>query len=246
MSKHEKFIMTPVMSILEEMKAATTCLESGVAIYPLLDYVFQSTFIKMTGFIEQKLKCIDWELATNDYDYRRDYLKNVRDRGEYSTYDAKNGVYKKMIETLCKLKQVDDNELFSNLKGSVITFPKGKIEKLFVGTNAIFGRERDYNAFLQCECDIYRDQFLHSKNSLLELDLKDQYVNKVYRNRNRIAHNTTSYQRNLPNLTELENEDNLSRNYFFWFAILVLIDDIFTELYRQYSNCLYNCSYFDE
>jgi hypothetical protein len=30
----------------------------------------QSIFIKMTGFQEQKLKCIVWELATDDYEYR--------------------------------------------------------------------------------------------------------------------------------------------------------------------------------
>jgi len=63
--------------------------------------------------------------------------------------------------------------------------------------------------------------------------------------RNRIAHNTLSYQQNLPDLDGLKNESRYSRNYFFWFAILVLIDEIFMEFYREYSKCLENNSYFE-
>ena len=75
MSKHEAFILTPITSVLEEMTVAASGIDAGIETYPLWDYILQSTFTKMTGFQEQKMKCIDWELATNGYDYRRFFLK---------------------------------------------------------------------------------------------------------------------------------------------------------------------------
>lgn len=44
----------------------------------------------------------------------------------------------------------------------------------------------------------------------------------------------------------LKGEKALSRNYFFWFAILFLIDEIFMELFRDYSQCLKDNSYFND
>ena len=52
--------------------------------HPLYDYVLQTTFLKMTGSQEQKLKCIQWELATDDYEYRYDILS--KSIGELSNY----------------------------------------------------------------------------------------------------------------------------------------------------------------
>ena len=72
------------------------------------------------------------------------------------------------------------------------------------------------------------------------------YKEELYRQRNRIAHNTLSYQQNLPELEMLKGENELTRNYFFWFSILVLIDEIFMELYNVYSKCLKENSYFDD
>ncbi len=68
----------------------------------------------------------------------------------------------------------------------------------------------------------------------------------VYRNRNRIAHNILSYQQNLPELDGLRNENDLSRNYFFWYTVLVSIDELFIGMYKKYCDCLKNYSYFEE
>lgn len=42
--------------------------------YPLCEYVMQSLFLKLTGAQEQKLKCICWDIATHNYEYRYDFL----------------------------------------------------------------------------------------------------------------------------------------------------------------------------
>ena len=64
--------------------------------------------------------------------------------------------------------------------------------------------------------------------------LKDIYDDHLYKHRNRIAHNTVSYQQNLPSLKSLIDENYKYNNYFLWFSILILIDNIFIELYNKY------------
>ena len=71
----------------------------------------------------------------------------------------------------------------------------------------------------------------------IEHNLKCKYEN-MFNQRNRLAHNTLSYQQNLPTLTKLVNETQESRNYFIWFGLLTLIDNIFMELYRLYQDGL--------
>ena len=62
---------------------------NGIETYPLGDYIMQSVFLKMTGFQEQKMKCICWELASNDYEYR--YYRFTQNKlGECSNYKEKN------------------------------------------------------------------------------------------------------------------------------------------------------------
>ena len=100
MSKHEKFILMSMSNILEEAIFASSGIGIGIETYPLCDYITQSIFLKLTGYQEQKMKCIAWEIATNDFDYRRRLLNNDDKLGEYSTFDAKNKIYKTICEQI--------------------------------------------------------------------------------------------------------------------------------------------------
>ncbi|MEQ7194266.1 hypothetical protein [Enterococcus avium] len=85
-----------------------------------------------------------------------------------------------------------------------------------------------------------KNQFLNSNKesvTLFEKRLKEKYE-KLYTQRNKLAHNTSSYQQNLPTLKTLINEDDESRNYFVWFSLLLLIDNIFIEMYKIYQDGL--------
>jgi len=76
-NNHNSFILTSITKILEEAISTTIGIGDGIETYALYDYVMQSVFLKMTGAQEQKMKCICWELATNNYGYRYDrYTKN--------------------------------------------------------------------------------------------------------------------------------------------------------------------------
>ena len=98
MSKNEKFILSPISLILAEAVAASKGVGDGIESYPVCDYIIQSVFLKMTGFQEQKLKCISWEIATNDFEYRFKFKSKY-----YSKYDEKNELYSELINQIEKL-----------------------------------------------------------------------------------------------------------------------------------------------
>ena len=92
--------MTPIASILRDTVTACNGIGNGIETQSLAEYVLQTTFLKMTGAQEQKLKCICWEMATNDFDYRYHYLK--KDYGECSSYSDKNSIYRDLVEMIVK------------------------------------------------------------------------------------------------------------------------------------------------
>ena len=70
--------------------------------------------------------------------------------------------------------------------------------------------------------------------SLLGNQMQKFYENVVYVHRNRCAHNTSSYQQNLPSLSTLASKEILDQNYFYRFALLIIIDEVFLRLYKKY------------
>ena len=251
MSKHTKFIMTPIRNVIEEMNTATSGLKTGIEIYPLWDYILQATFTKMTGFQEQKIKCIDWELATNGYEYRISFVNNIKNKGTYSTYKVKNSVYNVLINEIIRYTGEEKQDFIKKMKREVNIDPEIIVKKILDTSNVVHCKNREFEDFKQSTKEFKGKYFCVSSEKdkqaqLLADSLKAHYEKELYRQRNRIAHNTISYQQNLPNLDILKSKTDYSRNYFFWFSILVLIDEIFIELYKIYTKCLQDNSYFEE
>ena len=78
--------------------------------------------------------------------------------------------------------------------------------------------------------------------SLFESTLQKDYDEIVHRHRNRLAHNTASYQRHLPTLETLAAKESERYNYFYRYTLLVLIDLILIHLYREYRENLMSYS----
>lgn len=272
-SKHYNFIITPIFNILEESVIACRGIGDGIETQTISEYILQTTFLKMTGASEQKLKCICWELATNDYEYRYQYLN--KNYGECSNYDSKNTIYKDLINAIIKLdtsllKDVDtegkfilelnkepkDSETFTtSICDEIINLVKNSTFSLFAS--------KDFSYF----CSNYKTFFDNKKFAILKKneknddgftsyllantqngkdetgELKKYFESIVYRHRNRCAHNLTSYQENLPTLSTLSEKDYDYNNYFFRFSLLILIDEIFIILYKKYIEALENNSY---
>ena len=107
---HTKFILNPILNILEETVTACIGIGDGIETQSLSEYVLQTTFLKMTGASEQKLKCICWEIATFDYEYRYRYLN--KNYGECSRYEDKNSIYSDLTAAILKM---DDSFSVSSL-----------------------------------------------------------------------------------------------------------------------------------
>lgn len=108
LTQYDDFILKPMLDVLKEGMLAVGGLADGIETYPLYEYLFQSIFLKMTGFQEQKLKLIHWTIATYDADFRWDYLQNHA-KDFYSTYKEKNQVFNDLIKKINFENMVQSN-----------------------------------------------------------------------------------------------------------------------------------------
>ena len=195
----------------------------------------------MTGASEQKLKCICWEMATFDYEYRHKMLSNPI--GECSCYDDKNMIFKSMQDVIIRLNTENiSNKTFektykqilaNNIKSDIAS----TVDKSLISVM----KEQELLSFKEGKNIIQKDLFANygkGKISFLEKELKDFYINVVYRYRNRYAHNLSSYQENLPSLSGLKDGIYEKENYFTMLSILILMDELYMKLYGIYTNCL--------
>ncbi len=228
---HSDFILSPITDILKEVVSASAGIGSGVETFPLCDYVMQSVFLKMTGFQEQKMKCVCWEMATVDYEYRYYFTKTPL--GECSSYSEKQKIYRDLVNQIEKYG-LDFSKIAIDKK-SILTKTIAVILDTFSNSNLSIWAQKDFISFQTISKSIKDTHFVSEKGTLFsDATLKKMYGDHLYRQRNRIAHNTSSYQQNLPTLKTLMNKDYKYENYFVYFLILVLIDSIFIELYKKY------------
>ncbi|PLK44970.1 hypothetical protein [Emticicia sp. TH156] len=233
---HTDFILSPITDILRDVVSASTGIGRGIETFPMCDYIMQSVFVKMTGFQEQKLKCVCWELATVDFEYRYDY--NTKPVGERSSYNDKQSIYKDLVGQIKKsspnFKIPDDID-----KNKILT-KSNEVKNIFDNTNLSIWSQKSFKEYEIIWNEIEKKHFANDKDSLLTsingegICLQKIYKDFLYKHRNRVAHNTQSYQQNLPTLKTLINENFKYENYFVWFSTLVLIDEVFIELYKKY------------
>lgn len=234
MSKHDKFIMTSISTILDEALIASFTLNKGMEAFPLSEYFMQATFLKLTGANEQKLKCILWELATDDYEFRYHFPKN--DYGECSNYSAKSKVLKNIIDCI---NRKTNHQLTESNKTTILDSVNEKT-KLFNNALLVNWFPKNYSEYNSIISNISIKQLVLSNAKQNNLFKKDSELEKIfdsmYKHRNRCAHNLQSYQDNFPTLTKLRSEEYKYENWFVRYYILFLIDEIFVYFYKEYIN----------
>jgi hypothetical protein len=238
MNNHNEFILSPITDVLTDVVSASAGIGNGIETFPLCDYVMQSVFLKMTGFQEQKMKCVCWELASRDYEYRYEFTKSPL--GECSSYSEKQGIYKGLVEQIKKLQSKFDVAKDID-RDDILSTTVSEVKSIFNGTNLSVWAQNSFTEYGKILNEIEKKHFATDGNSLFTemktgSSLKTIYKDHLYRHRNRVAHNTQSYQQNLPTLNTLVREDYKYENYFIWFAVLILIDKLFIELYKKYLN----------
>lgn len=230
MSKHTDFILSPITNILREMATANGGIGSGIETYPLGEYVMQTVFLRMTGSQEQKMKCICWELATNNFEYRyRRYGKETL--GECSSYSDKQKIYKDLIEAILRYDKAFDIEKDINRK-EIRRKTAFEIKEVFLTSNLVSWSEHSFRDYTEGWQNI-PNTHIALKDNLFTNVLQDKYE-LLYYHRNRCAHNTFSYQENLPTLKSLIDDNHIYDNYFIRFSLLILIDKVFIDLYKRF------------
>ena len=302
---HTEFILTPLMEILSDGVNACAPLPVGIENSALGEYFLQSLFLRMTGAQEQKMKCICWVLATNDYRYRYEFL-NIKKYGECSAYSDKKDIYKDISSLIhgldnsfspisildsVPLPEGRETEIESNWKNSINSrrnneaakiiaqkeadgtkltdeakdriqtsifnkpYPLEELDSLiYAEKKSMFVRNiasrleallenspltswdpRGYQFFKEHYIDVLsKKQLILTENEFLGNQLQEYYKQIVYDHRNRTAHNTMSYQKDIPTLSTLSDQSFVYKNYFYRFAILILIDEVFMMLFKKY------------
>ena len=252
---HANFILTPISSILSEAQASLKLQPMVMENIAIGEYVMQTIFLKMTGFQEQKCKCINWELATDDYEYRYDAYG---DRGEYkigegSSWDDKCRIFKGLQHQILKEGKDIEKELAKEKIKDTLTNTKKAIKDLYLNCPLMKEYTREYVIFeklcgqisRECLrpdlCDIFSNKEIEVVPNH-KITLTDMYKHYVYRHRNRCAHNLLSYQENRPTMNTMSSSEMAMNNYFIRFLVVALIDDemrLLFELYNQNRQQLY-------
>ena len=253
MSQHSNFILKPISDVLSDALVVLSTIGDGIDAIPVSEYLLQSAFLRMTGFQEQKLKCIVWDLATSDYTYRYERFTR-KPVGECSCYDEKNLIYKDLVGILLNLgfeiTDVVRQEVFDETKQTALdVFSQSNL----VESNSLHYAEfEQYLTEISKDCIMTNDNLFKNVNNCGDKDatlknrckhglcMRQVFDTSVYRYRNQCAHNTQSYQSNLPTMETLQSLEYRYANYFIRFFILVLVDNIFRYLYGEYQRRVFD------
>lgn len=242
---HIPFILKPAAYLVKDAMCSLNATSGGIEAYPICGYILHSLFLKLTGAQEQKLKCICWEMACRDYDYR--YERFERNRySECSDYKDKCMVYKDLLD---EIKKYDEAFVVDNaLKNQILADWRTATQQLFNDSLLVKNFKNSYDEFLTMVAHIDEKWIMNGSQLLTnqsnipiverqatcELALNEIFVKHVYRERNRSAHNTRSYQHNLPSLKAMTAKDYKLQNYFLFMSVILLLDTIYVKLFKIY------------
>ncbi len=238
--ENNTFILSSILEIIREGVVVSSNIVNGIENYALSEYLLQSVFLKMTGYQEQKLKCICWDIASIDLDFRYKYLNKLK-LSECSSKEDKNTVYTELHDLLLKYEAFsNDDEIIAFLDAKTIAEKtKETIIKYFENTLFEYNMEQNFAIFTNDKFIIdaytnfkYKKNIFPSDNSR-KYNILRFYENGLYRERNRCAHNLRSYQQNLPRLIDIRNEKIVKYNYYNYFHLLSIIDEIYKKMYEK-------------
>lgn len=253
-SQHGDFILSMASDILHEATMALLPIDDNMMMLKAYDYILQTAFIKMTGFLEQKMKCICWEIASRSYEYRYGTFCDNRICG-FSTYKEKKYVLNDLLKEVRKYN--GNYPIDKNVKAAIISTVVDDVKSFYEtsGLSKVYSRQFSVADYFMARVkpdhilpgantgditavelfigSIGKEQRIELKNA--KINLQFAYEEVVYKHRNRCAHNTICYQRNNPLIDVVSSADYPFHNYLVRFAILDLIDNIFVTVYKEWE-----------
>lgn len=244
-ASHIPFIMKSETTIIKEALRSLDATNGGIETYPISDYLLHSLFLRLTGAQEQKLKCICWEMACRDYEYRYERYER-KTYGECSCYDDKCMVYK---DLLSEIKKLDETfEVTNAIRDEILDDWRTSIQCVLEDSLLVRNFKRSYDEYKLLTLNIDNGWIMQGKQLFIKKDninaekrtatcglgLVEIFEDYVYKERNRCAHNTRSYQHNLPSIKEMIANGYKLQNYFLYISIIILLDKIYIKLFDTY------------
>ena len=255
MSKHISFICTPLYGVLEDACEILADNSGRMLSNMSAEYILYSTFLKMTGAQEQKLKCICWEVATDNYEFRYKWQSGQFSIGECSRLEDKQKVLNMLFELVREkdhsftISDTDKIEIVNQSIGHVERFMNASMiqhtmdrvhQDEFKLWKSTFDAIRSYPACILAisgnalKLSVKRDNCPTSFKGATTYGI-DELYQLQYNHRNRCAHNTTSYQEtDMALFRNLGSVDLYRYNYLIFFTLLLIIDDITIRLFKKY------------
>ena len=249
--EHLVYIHQDLANIMRKVVSSANLLGNGMDFFAVNGYLLQSLFLQMTGAQEQKMKCICWELATDDLEYRyKRYYNKGWSLHQCSTLTDKNHVYEDLVEAI--ILRDSDFSLFDNddAKRKFRDEILEQMTKIFKNTNIALCHKQEYESFKDIFGRLDEKNIVTNKKDIFKMGNKENPVScassdteifaiysLLYRHRNRCAHNTLSYQLNFPTFHEFRSEKHRKfDNIFLFYAVLLMIDGIFRRLFSTYES----------
>lgn len=248
--QHKAFIETPLLNLVHDVVSDSNNISNGMEFYATSSYILHSLFLRMTGAQEQKFKCVCWDLATIDCDYRYSRY-NKWELGECSRLKDKSAVFSDLVNAVKTYKPK-----YSVFGGSVDNKKKvlettlSELKGILDGSNLANCFPEEYADFIDIYSNLHHNnleagnQLFCNADQITFENMKEEHVlamayTLLYKHRNRSAHNTLSYQTNIPTFQELNNEYvQKYYNIFLFIAILVTIDKLLISVYKKYQRVI--------
>ena len=128
-----------------------------------------------------------------------------------------------------------DGHLFREKKAQFVKDIVTGLMALIEHSPMAMWNHREYLFFKEHWQDVVNGkQLVLTDNEFLGSGLQKFYQQLVFVHRNQTAHNTASYLKDVPTLDALADKGYVYKNYFFRFAILLVIDEVFTLMFKRY------------
>lgn len=242
---HNGFILTPLVYLLKQIVSSVSTVGNGIELSAINDYVLHSMFLQLTGAQEQKFKCIVWELANTDLQYRYDRY-NKWNLGECSKISDKNEVYSDIIDKVKRYNPAFKLFASKDQKKHFLNNVLLQVDEIISRSSFVHTHHRHYQDFKKVWRNLSSSNIdggeqliikAKGKNTKIKLKTNEELFGiyrLLYLHRNRCAHNVMSYQDNLPPFWELCDKYYQSHyNIFLFVTLLVMIDEMVMNAYKE-------------
>ena len=232
MSKHRDFILTDFSEFIEDSVQLSQGISLSIGSYGICEYVFLTLFLKLTGASEQKMKCLCWEMGTEDYEFRRKYLEINSKYGEMSNDESKKYVFQNLVKIITK---ADDSFIVENFidKATILKDVKEFVLTIFKDTMLSSWNLRDYNNFEEIYDKVFLPESLEEIGSSAFSSCSNLTDVVLPANNNLKTIGSNAFY-NCPKLENIVNFDNVE--YLGISAFISGLDDITATTPAWYIN----------